>query len=81
MLQLRGDAVSAFQRYRCDGSAWEFSVFQDGRELVARLYFRGEPYGPEFRERDQAALQVAIARYLLLHAERAGGLASVGELH
>lgn len=78
---MRVHAVSALQRYRCDGSAWEFSVYQDGRELVARLYFRGEPYGPEFRAGDQAVLQASIARYLLLHAERAGGLANVGELH
>lgn len=66
------------QRYRCDSSAWEFDVRQDGREVVARLFFRGDQYGPEFRERDQQRLQVAIARYLLLHAERAGGL---GVLH
>ncbi|KRC33943.1 hypothetical protein ASE10_13485 [Lysobacter sp. Root76] len=74
-------AVTAFRRYRCDGSAWEFSVYQEGRELVAQLYFRGEAYGPEFRAADQAVLQASIARYLLLHAERAGGLANVGELH
>lgn len=73
--------MSEVQRYRCDGSAWEFSVVQVGRELVAQLYFRGDRYGPEFRAADQAQLQAAIARYLLLHAERAGGLAHVGAVH
>ncbi|MGH8077994.1 MAG: hypothetical protein ACREPE_11810 [Lysobacter sp.] len=62
------------KRFACDSSAWEFSVVQDGRELVAQLFHRSERYGPEFRADNQAALQRAIARWLLLHADVAGGL-------
>lgn len=62
------------RRFTCDASDWEFSVAQDGRELVAMLFHRGEQYGPEFRAESQRDLQRAIARYLLLQADRAGGL-------
>jgi hypothetical protein len=66
--------VTDVRRFRCDSSEWEFAIAQDGRELVALLFFRDEPYGPEFRASSQADLQRAIARWLLLHADRAGGL-------
>lgn len=62
------------QTYTCDASEWEFTIAQDGRELIAILFRRGEQYGPEFRATNQADLQRAIARWLLLHADRAGGL-------
>lgn len=62
------------RRFRCDASEWEFAIAQDGRELVAVLFYRDEPYGPEFRATNQADLQRSIARWLLLHADRAGGL-------
>lgn len=69
------------QRFACDSSAWEFDIRQDGRELVARLFFRGDRYGPEFRAPDERQLQRVIARWLLLHADVAGGLHTVGAVH
>lgn len=60
--------------WQCDASDWQFAVFRDDAELVAVLYHRNERYGPEFRAPDQQELQARIARWLLLHAERAGGL-------
>lgn len=62
------------RRFTCDASEWEFAIAQDGRELVAMLFHRGDRYGPEFRATNQRDLQRAIARYLLLQADKAGGL-------
>jgi len=62
------------RRFTCDASDWEFAILQDESELVAMLFFRGDRYGPEFRAANQCDLQRAIARYLLLQADRAGGL-------
>lgn len=62
------------RHFICDASCWSFSIAQDESELVAMLFFRGDRYGPEFRAANQADLQRAIARYLLLQADRAGGL-------
>lgn len=64
----------AVQRFTCDASEWEFAVAADGRELVAVLFRRGDRYGPEFRAETAQDLQRGIARWLLLHADRAGGL-------
>lgn len=62
------------RHFNCDASEWSFSIAQDERELVAQLFQRGERFGPEFRAPDQASLQRAIARWLILHADKAGGL-------
>lgn len=61
-------------RFACDSSEWEFAIVKGEREVIALLYFRGERFGPEFRATNQADLQRSIARWLLLHADRAGGL-------
>lgn len=65
--------MTEVRRYTCDASEWEFAIAQDARELVAMLFYRGDRYGPEFRATNQADLQRAIARWLLLHADRSGG--------
>lgn len=57
------------QTFACDASEWEFSLVQDGREVVALIFFRGERYGPEFRESSAADLKRAIARWMILHAD------------
>lgn len=57
------------QRFVCDSSEWEFAVCQDGREVVAVIFFRGERFGPEFRESSTADLQRAIARWMILYAD------------
>lgn len=62
------------RRFACDASEWEFAIATGEEQVVAVLYFRGERFGPEFRASNQADLQRAIARWLLLHADRAGGM-------
>jgi hypothetical protein len=62
-------------RIRCDASDWEFSVGQDGRELVARLYFRGERFGPVFKARTERELRRAVASYLLSMSDEPQGRA------
>lgn len=62
------------KRFVCDASEWEFAIAQDGRELVAVLFRRGERFGPEFRGEDQADVQRSIARWLLLFSDKAGAL-------
>jgi hypothetical protein len=62
------------RRFQCDTSEWEFAIATGDCELVALLFFRGERFGPEFRAANQADLQRAIARWLLLYTDKAGGL-------
>lgn len=68
------DAATVVHRFRCDASEWEFEVATTHSEVVAWIYRRGERYGPEFRGEDQVSVQRSIARWLLAHADRVGGL-------
>lgn len=49
----------------CNATGFGFVLRQDGRELVARLYYGSEAIGPEFRDTDEDALRLAIAEWLL----------------
>lgn len=51
-------------RHSFDTSDFQFDCVLDGTEVVARLYFRGERFGPEFRAQQSRSLCLQVSHYL-----------------
>jgi hypothetical protein len=61
---LRRPSVADAIRHDIECTGWQVECWGDAGRIKARLFYRGDQFGPEFEARTPRAIAAAVARYL-----------------